>query len=352
MTHPLIEQISTDLRVSIEEVNAVIAGERLASDENLVRILHALGANGRGVYVLAIWKGTASLNTLRNTPNYGFFGQILEALNLYVDKRGYTSRLMVSSTSLVDYDHFAEIITRHPDAGLINLAANFTGDLQRACQVYQRPILYLDFPTDEATTDQYIIGVHSKSVMAAVVEQLYQLGHRRIAFIKGLQDKVSAVERFEGYKAGLIQVGLDYDATLVEAGDWHPESGEAAAGRLLALQNRPTAIIASNDQMAFGAMKVVQNHGLCIPHDVSVVGYDDIAATEMATPPLSSVRMPMSEMGAKAGEYIIDLLEGRSPEPKYIFFPLEIMLRESVGPAPVSVVSPEIPALDQKAKDT
>lgn len=337
MTHPLIQQIATELDVSVEDVNAVISGEMLPNDSNLYRIMKALGANGRGVYVCAVWKGEPAPNALRNMPTYDFFGQILEALNLTLDKKGYTSRLLVTSSELMDYRFFEDIISRHPDVGLINVASSFTGELQRACEDYRRPLLYFDYPIAEDASAQYIISVDGKPVMAEVVEHLYALGHRRIAFICGPLSKVSSVARVEGYRLGLKNAGLDYDPELVEVGTWHHPSGEAAAEKFLALDDRPTAIIASNDLMAFGAMQTVENHGLKIPDDISIVGYDDIAETEMKSPPLASVRTPMSDMGAKAGEYMIELLEGRTPEPRHVYFPLEIMYRESIGPAPLLV---------------
>lgn len=335
MTQSLIQQIADELGVSIEQVNDVIAGMRDADDERLRGIIRRLSVNGEGVYILAVWKGpTQSLNTLRNTPSYNYFGQILESLNLTLDKKGYTSRLLVSNLQLVDYAYFEGVIARHPRAGIVNITGNLTGDLKRVCEAHQRPIVYLDFPVDSIATDQYIVGVSSQPATVAVVEHLYQLGHRRIAFIKGLQNKVNAIDRFEGYKTGLMQVGLAYDATLVADGDWQPESGEAAAEKLLALEHPPTAIIASNDVMAFGVMHRIRQRGLKIPDQLSVVGFDDIAAAAMASPPLTSVRTPMSDIGAKAGETIIDLLEGRVPEPRQVYFPLEFMVRESIGPAP------------------
>lgn len=345
MTHTLIQKIAAELDVSVEDVNAVLEGRRVVDDERLRGIIHGLSANGTGIYLLAVWKDTVSapvpsLEMLRNSPNYHFYGQILEALNLYLDKHGYTSQLLINNLQLVNDAYFEAIIARHPGAGIVNLAANFTGGLQRVCEAHQRPIVYLDYPLDGVMTDQYVITVYSRPAIAAVVEHLYQLGHRRIALIKGLQNKIGAVDRVEGYKTGLMQVGLDYDAALVIDGDWQPETGEAAAEKLLALENRPTAIIASNDLMAFGVMKAVQKRGLTIPHDVSLVGYDDIAAAQMATPPLSSVRLPMSEIGAKVGQYIVDLLEGTSPEPRQVTFSLEVVMRESVGPAPAQQILP------------
>lgn len=347
MTHPLIQQIASELSVSVDDVNTIISGQRLVNDDtlylnddSLFRIMKALGANGRGVYTCAVWKGEPAPNAIRNMPTYDFFGQILEALNLTLDKRGYTSQLMVTNAELMDYRYFERIITRHPDMGIINISSNFTGELHRACEDYRRPIVYLDYPIGEDTTGQYIIASNGKMAFAEIVAQLYTLGHRRIAFICGPLTKVSAVARLEGYRSGLEKVGLDYDPVLVENGTWHQTAGEEATEKFMALDDRPTAIIASNDLMAFGAMAVIERHGLTIPDDISVVGYDDIAATEMASPPLTSVRVPMSDMGAKAGEYITDLLEGRQPEPSHLYLPLEIMYRESVGAAPLLTTAP------------
>jgi DNA-binding LacI/PurR family transcriptional regulator len=331
----LIQQIAEHLGVSIDDVNAVVYGERPVDGAKLQSIIDNLADDGRGgVFVCAVWKGNPITNAVRNLPRYDYFGQIIEGLNLYLHKKGYTSQLLISSFPLADYAYFEDIILRHRDVGLVNVASHFTGNLQKACEDYQRPLVFLDYPAGEDTNNQYIISMKSEAVIAEVVKYLNQLGHRRIAFIQGPQEKQTALDRYRGYCAGLAEAGIELDEALVLRGNWETPSGKAATEQFLALPLPPTAIIASNDLMAFGVMQAIELQGLHIPKDISVVGFDDIAMASMTKPPLTSVRTPMTDMGSMAGEYIVKLLEGEAPHPQHIHLPLDFIKRESTGPAP------------------
>ncbi|HLA43558.1 MAG TPA: substrate-binding domain-containing protein, partial [Aggregatilineales bacterium] len=218
----LITAIANDLNVSIEDVKAVVYGEVPISGEKLRSpIMKALGEDGRGVFICAVWKGSPTPNAVQNMPEYDYFGQILEGLNLYLHKGGYKSQLLVSNVRLADYDYFEHIISRRPEVGIINVASNFSGHLKEACEHYQRPLVFLDYPAAEDPTHQYIITMNCKAIIEEVVAHLYQLGHRRIAFIQGPQIKQTAIDRYEGYRAGLASADIAFDEALVRTGNWH-----------------------------------------------------------------------------------------------------------------------------------
>lgn len=129
------------------------------------------------------------------------------------------------------------------------------------------------------------------------VDHLIGLGHRRIALISGPATWHNARARFDGYCATLAAHGIPVDAGLISYGDWEKESGHAAAAALLAASPRPTAIFAANDLMALGAVYAAQDAGLRVPGDVAVVGYDNRHFARIVRPALTTVSMPMYEMG-------------------------------------------------------
>lgn len=336
-TDELVGQIALKLKISVEDINAVIYGEPPLSNESLrLSIIDTLGDDGRGVFLCVVWKGNNLADNVRHMPRYDYFGQIIEGLNLYLYKKGYTSRLLVSNARLADEGYFEHIISKYPTAGFINLASNNVDTIQKVCKQFNRPIIYLDYPVSADPHNQYIISMDGKSVFKEVVEHLYQLGHRRIAFIQGPQLKQTAVDRYQGYLDGLHSVNLEIDEQVIYAGNWQEHNGISAAERFLELSVPPTAIIASNDLMAFGAMKRIQERGLRIPDDISIVGFDDIASASMTKPPLASVRTLMTQIGRQAGDCIVKLLEGKAPMPYHTFTPVEFVVRESVGRAPQS----------------
>ena len=133
------------------------------------------------------------------------------------------------------------------------------------------------------------------------------LGHRRIAFISGLPSFRSAHERRGGFEEGLAEKGLKLEPKYVAEGAYTFESGIACAEHLLATSPRPTAIFASNDEMAAGVLQAARRAGLDVPGDVSVVGFDDFQIASRLWPPLTSVRTPTREIGRLAAEQLIGL---------------------------------------------
>ena len=145
-------------------------------------------------------------------------------------------------------------------------------------------------------------------------EHLLGMGHRRIAFISGLSGHADAGQRLRGYRDALEQAGIDFDPRLVESGRYREAGGEAAVYRLLDAGVPFSAIFAANDQSAYGACLALYRRGLRVPHDMSIVGFDDLLASAYSVPPLTSVHQAIYETGRAAAQAIVDLLEGRLPD--------------------------------------
>jgi LacI family transcriptional regulator len=144
-------------------------------------------------------------------------------------------------------------------------------------------------------------------------QHLIQLGHRRIAFISGDADHPDAAERLRGYRSAMQEMGIAPDPALIVPGDYREQSGLLAVESLLQTHQRFTAIFAANDQMALGAALGLKRRSLRVPEDVSIVGFDDLAASLYAIPPLSSVLQPTYDMGRLAASAMLELLAGRVP---------------------------------------
>jgi LacI family transcriptional regulator len=142
---------------------------------------------------------------------------------------------------------------------------------------------------------------------------LLQLGHRSIAYIQGPQKYLVSYERYQGYCEALREAGISPDPTLLMEGDFMPSSGHTCASQLLALEDRPTAIFAANDQMAYGVLAAAGEYGLRVPEDLSLIGFDDIPLSAHTQPALTTVRQPFYEMGQRAIALLLSLLE--SPRP-------------------------------------
>jgi LacI family repressor for deo operon, udp, cdd, tsx, nupC, and nupG len=173
------------------------------------------------------------------------------------------------------------------------------------------------------------VGIDNVQAARDAVEHLARQGHRRIAHVGGPPGNILTAERRQGYQDGLAAFGLAADDGQVVHGNFTIESGRRAAARLLAADPRPTAIFASNDEMAIGAILAAKAQGLRVPQDLSVVGFDDIEFADAYDPPLTTVRQPRHEMGRAAMSLLVDLLEGRGPTAGEVVLGHELTVRAS-----------------------
>lgn len=173
-------------------------------------------------------------------------------------------------------------------------------------------------------------------------DHLISLGHRRIAHLKGEENVCTSAPRIQGYKNALTAAGISVDDSLIlDAGfDWR--GGYRTTKSLLALppSRRPTAIFAANDLCAEGAMRAIREAGLSIPDDIAIVGYDDTWFATMTQPALTSVRMPIEEMGAMAVQMLVDRVEGRDTSDHHPVLPVSLSVRTSCGAEKAESQSP------------
>ncbi len=159
---------------------------------------------------------------------------------------------------------------------------------------------------------------------------LIALGHRRIGYLRGRDDLESARLREEGYREALASAGLDIDESLIVTGEFQQAEAAEGTSALLDLADPPTAIFASNDVSAIEAIRVATARGLRVPRDLSVVGFDDIPAAASATPPLTTVRQPLVDMGRAAVDLLVRMIEDDAG-PDHVRMPSELIVRASTA---------------------
>ncbi|MDF2900745.1 MAG: LacI family transcriptional regulator [Phenylobacterium sp.] len=182
-------------------------------------------------------------------------------------------------------------------------------------------------PLDEA--DRMVVS-HDGKGAAEAARHLADLGHSRIALISGPTTFRSSQERQKGFESGLAERGLSLDPALTKRGAYTYESGVAAAHELLALDTPPTAVFCLNDEMAVGAYLAARERGLNIPQDISVVGFDDAPIASRVWPTMTSVRLPLRDMGRIAGEILVPNVMRDKPKERPEIEP-ELIVRNSTA---------------------
>jgi len=180
------------------------------------------------------------------------------------------------------------------------------------------------------------VHTNDRASCATMTAQLGALGHKRIGFVIGNPDHAAVADRYRGYLDGLEASGLRLDKSLVVQGYNSHASGMESARKLLNLSasKRPTAIFASNDEMAAGVMAVAHGMGLAIPEDLSVAGFDDVPLASQVWPALTTIRQPIPAMAAKAAELLLKRLRGEAEDRSEHVLAATLTFRQSTGPAP------------------
>jgi LacI family transcriptional regulator, galactose operon repressor len=174
-------------------------------------------------------------------------------------------------------------------------------------QVYQQgfPVVVLD---DQSLPGQIPwVGPDNRIGAYEATRHLIALGHRRIAHIQGPAVYQCSYDRALGYRQALEEADIPLESTLITPGDFTTPGGYAAAERLLSAADRPTAIFAANDQMAYGVLEAARTHGIRVPEKLAVIGFDDIVPLAPVRPALTTVRQPFQEMGRQAAETLLAL---------------------------------------------
>ncbi len=158
---------------------------------------------------------------------------------------------------------------------------------------------------------------------------LIDLGYKRVATVTGSQNQVSGYDRYQGYLKALNDSNIPVNLDLVAEGDYTEESGYTAMKKLIPA--RPDAVFIASDTMAFGAMNALKEANLKVPEDVAIVGFDDIPAASKTVPPLTTVRQPVFQMGSRAAEFLINLIESGNQSTHEVIMGTELVVRESCG---------------------
>jgi len=173
------------------------------------------------------------------------------------------------------------------------------------------------------------VGIDNQAGIAAMVGALVALGHRRIAFLAGPTSLYVARERLAGYRRGLAEAGLAFDERLVVSGAFDADGGALAVDTLLAAGAPFSAVCCANDLLALGALRRLAERGIGVPGDVSVAGFDDIPTAALTAPSLSTVRLPLRELGRRGFEHADRRLAGDDPPGRVL--PTEVVLRNSTA---------------------
>jgi len=260
-----------------------------------------------------------------------FFTQVIVGAEVEARKHGYFFMLCSTERNPADEPDYLRLLTERQVDGILFARPSTEEDSRHIVSLIQQGVPLVTTAYWLSGEKLTVVDVDNVDGGLQATECLIGLGHRKIGMITGPAGWKSVNDRTEGYKLALERVGIPFDASLIEHGDWSYQSGYQAMGRLLAKALQITALFAQNDQMAIGAIRALREAGHRIPDDVAVVGYDDIPAAAYCHPPLTTIRQPMQQVGEVATRLLIELINDPAAERKEVLLKTELIRRGTCG---------------------
>ena len=328
-----IKEVARAAGVSVATVSRVMNDSGPVNEETRRRIkeiAQALNYVPNSAARSLITSRTHTLGVLLPDLYGEFFSEVIRGIDHTARSEAY--HLIVSSSHNEQPDIEAALkAMRGRVDGLIVMSPHVGAEALQRSLPSSLPAVLLNCAVDGNAFDA--VGIDNRGGAAAMVEHLAALGHRRIAVIKGTRRNFDSDERLEGYRT-VVRAMDAYEPAYETDGEFTEESGYRAAKHLLGLTARPTAIFAFNDSMAAGALSAVREAGLRVPEDVSVSGFDDVPIAGYMNPPLTSVHVPIAELGAQAMERLLAAVKTQNKHERSTkTLETTLVVRRSTGPA-------------------
>lgn len=256
-----------------------------------------------------------------------FFPLLLQSISSFASQLDYDVTLWLTSTE-ENGNILNRVLGNRLLDGLIVASAVVDDPILEKLQERGKPFVLIGHPSVHHYTSANYIDVENEMGARLMTEYLIKSGRRRIAIIPGRDELPSNQDRLVGYANTLEEYDIPADPNLVGPFGNFTEVGGYQSMKHLLNQNID-AVFCASDFMAFGAIRAIREAGLRIPDDVAVAGFDDMPGTESHHPPLTTVRQPIGQLGTKAAQILIDILEGNIEQPYQELLPVELVIRES-----------------------
>ena len=323
--------VAAEAGVSLSTISKVLNGRADVSAATRARVedlLHERGYERRGAH--SSRKGEfieLVFHELESIWSMELIGGVEEVAK----EHGLSVVLTVSGSRHAPAPDWIEGVMRRRPVGVVLVFSDLAPEYRERLRSRAIPFVIVD-PAGDPSPDAPSVGSANWSGGLLATRHLIELGHTRIAAITGPEDMMCSLARVDGYRSAMNSAGLEIRPEWIRFGDFHVTGGRDRATELLALAEPPTAIFAGSDLQALGTLDAVRAAGLRIPHDISIVGYDDIPLARWVTPRLTTVHQPLKRMGEEAARLAIRLSEEELPTTPRMDLATSLVVRESTAP--------------------
>lgn len=329
-TPPTIIDVARESGVSYSTVSRVLNGYEFVKPATRSRVLQAAEKLGYvpNPQARSLAGGRSNLiGVLVPGIDNGYISELVRGIDEELAKSDYNLIVYTTRRQTGRESVYAATIMNGAADGLLLVVPMVSASYLPLLREHQFPLVMID-QSDMTGKSSFVDATNWQGAYDAT-QYLIRLGHQRIGFIAGLSGTTSAADRLEGYLTALSDHGIQNDSSLIEPGNYIERGGYEAALKLLDVPNRPTAIFAANDLSAFGVMEAVQQRGLRIPEDISLVGFDNLPQASLVYPKLTTIHQPLEQMGQVAVKMLLEQIQNPDLPPRHVTLATQLIVRDS-----------------------
>lgn len=257
-----------------------------------------------------------------------FFGELLRGILTHSTRAGYDMLLTAATNDHDETETISRLVFGRRVDGVILLSARVNDPLIGYLNEQNFPSVLIG-RSDESHSN--ILSVNNNNIQASydATQHLIMQGHTRIGFVTGPSSMTVSLDRMEGYRQALDEADLPFQTEWIVEGEYLQESGYRAMSSIMDLPNRPTGLVVIDDVVAFGVLRGLTEIGYTVPDDISLVSFNNIALSELATPPISSIDIGTYQLGYTASQMLVRLIHGEPTHQSSLIIPHRLIVRES-----------------------
>jgi LacI family transcriptional regulator len=324
-----IRDVARRAGVSISTVSRVLNNTCAVNEQKRQQVLEAaqvLGYSPNPAARSLLGKRTGGLGVLLPFVGAEFFSDFLTGLDEAAQANDFFLMISTSHRHADEFQAAMHAMEKRVD-GMIVMAPDLNGEA-KVVSGGTGPLVFVNTYVDDDSFN--VINFDNFGGCYELTKHLLSAGHRNIAMIKGPTEARDARERIRGYRAAMAEYGYEDTSALEYQGEYTQEAGYFAAREMLGTADPlPTAVVCANDYCAMGALRALSEAGVTVPDDMAIAGFDGITSGQYTQPSLTSVQVPMYDIGARAVQRLIQLIEGRDDTPKQETIAVDVVIRRS-----------------------
>ncbi|MGM8228396.1 LacI family DNA-binding transcriptional regulator [Cellvibrio sp. ARAG 10.3] len=329
-----IKEIAKEANVSPATVSRVLRNPELVAEAKRNTVLEVIKRTGYTPNSLGVsLRKSKTYNLVAVIPDVisAFNYPVIRAIESIALQHGYSLLLGDTQEQESRERSFAAMARSRQADGILLFCSRLPFDIDPALPLADQLPPMVNACETVSVTGLPKVNIDNAAAAEDAVNYLLSLGHRRIGVVAGNMTSPSTLDRLQGYRRALQKAGLPYEEELIEVGDYGLQKAEQATRKLVARENRPTAIFAFSDEMAMSCLATLHNLGYKIPQDFSVMGFDNISYAQYCYPALTTIAQPMTEIGIACMELLLPQLNGEPMQECNKILPHKLIVRNSTG---------------------